>query len=186
MQFVQSSLSVLLVLLALLCHENKFHRWKANAAISAFQPTIFDNEKWRVVFHLYRNVTMMMAGRTGLKTTGKFLQPKISDRVPFPCDVTLGRSPEPPTSVHKLRPGKQPPYGVANRSEKLHFQTQGLDWPFLFRYFFAFCSKLTFRVSCRRLPFGTWPALVRMQMAEQLPAAVLGHAQSVTHYRDAY
>uniref|UniRef100_A0A182MTA8 Uncharacterized protein n=1 Tax=Anopheles culicifacies TaxID=139723 RepID=A0A182MTA8_9DIPT len=100
-----SSLSVLLVLLLLLCHENKFHRWKVNAAISAFQPTVFDNAQWRVIFHLYRNVTLMMAGRTGYKTSGKFLQKKIPDTVPFPCDVAVGRSPEPPTSVHKLRPG---------------------------------------------------------------------------------
>uniref|UniRef100_A0A182IPX4 Uncharacterized protein n=1 Tax=Anopheles atroparvus TaxID=41427 RepID=A0A182IPX4_ANOAO len=106
MQLGQTSLSVLLVLLLLLCHENKFHRWKVNAAISAFQPTIFDNAQWRVVFHLYRNVTMLMAGRTGYKTSGNFLQKKIPESVPFPCDVALGRSVEPPTSVHKLRPGK--------------------------------------------------------------------------------
>ena len=35
----------------------------------------------------------------------KKLQPLISENVPFPCDVTNGRSPKRPKSVHELRPG---------------------------------------------------------------------------------
>ena len=33
------------------------------------------------------------------------LQPLVNESVPFPCDVTNGRSPKRPKSVHELRPG---------------------------------------------------------------------------------
>lgn len=112
MWLTQTSLNIYLILLLLMCQENKFHRWKVDGQLSAFRPTVFDNSEWRLFFHLYRNITMMMAGRTGLKTRGRFLQKQVPDSVPFPCDVTLGRSREPPTSVHKLRPGKRNNYPV--------------------------------------------------------------------------
>lgn len=105
MWFAQMSLNIFLILLLLMCQENKFHRWKVDAQLSAFRPTIFDNTEWRLFFHLYRNITMMMAGRTGLKTRGNFLQTPVPESVPFPCDTSVGRSREPPSSVHKLRPG---------------------------------------------------------------------------------
>ncbi|XP_021707467.1 phospholipase B1, membrane-associated [Aedes aegypti] len=105
MWFAQMSLNIFLILLLLMCHENKFHRWKVEAQLSAFKPTVFDNTEWRLFFHLYRNITMMMAGRTGLKTRGNFLQTPVPESAPFPCDTAVGRSREPPSSVHKLRPG---------------------------------------------------------------------------------
>ncbi|XP_047116122.1 phospholipase B1, membrane-associated-like [Schistocerca piceifrons] len=35
----------------------------------------------------------------------KALQPEVPSDRPFPCDTRLGRSPSPPDSVHRLRPG---------------------------------------------------------------------------------
>lgn len=63
-----------------------------------------DNLIIRPLFHKFRNFTFGIVGQTSLlKRTGKFYQSPLRR---FPCDTSFGRSPEPPTSVHKLRPGK--------------------------------------------------------------------------------
>lgn len=63
-----------------------------------------DNLLIRPLFHAMRNFTFAIVGPTSLlKRTGKFYQSPLRR---FPCDTSFGRSPEPPTSVHKLRPGK--------------------------------------------------------------------------------
>lgn len=65
-----------------------------------------DNLIIRPLFHKFRNFTFGIVGQTSLlKRTGKFYQSPLRR---FPCDTSFGRSPEPPTSVHKLRPGKIP------------------------------------------------------------------------------
>lgn len=63
-----------------------------------------DNLIIRPLFHKFRNITFGIVGPTSLlKRTGKFYQSPLRQ---FPCDTSYGRSNEPPTSVHKLRPGK--------------------------------------------------------------------------------
>lgn len=63
-----------------------------------------DNLIIRPLFHKFRNITFGIVGPTSLlRRTGKFYQSPLRQ---FPCDTSYGRSPEPPTSVHKLRPGK--------------------------------------------------------------------------------
>lgn len=57
-------------------------------------------------FHAFRRFMFNFVGKTGLRTKGSFLQEKIPDDLPFPCNVSLGRSEKTPKSVHKLRPGK--------------------------------------------------------------------------------
>ncbi|XP_048506215.1 phospholipase B1, membrane-associated-like [Athalia rosae] len=60
-----------------------------------------------------RNLATIIIGRTSspegrqLKNarTQRILQPLINSRTQFPCDLTNARSPRPPTSVHKVRPG---------------------------------------------------------------------------------
>lgn len=68
--------------------------------------TIFDNQIFRIFFHGFRAFWFGLAGKTGYRTSGKFLQEKFPDDVPFPCDIGLGRSKTVPNSVHRLRPGK--------------------------------------------------------------------------------
>lgn len=63
-----------------------------------------DNLIIRPLFHKFRNFTFGIVGPTSLlKRSGKFYQSPLRR---FPCDTTAGRSSEPPTSVHKLRPGR--------------------------------------------------------------------------------
>ncbi|XP_055597334.1 phospholipase B1, membrane-associated-like [Uranotaenia lowii] len=69
------------------------------------QTTSLDQGLLRNLFHLFRHWMFNFVGQTGLKTRGSFLQEKIPDSLPFPCDVTIGRSKQVPRSVHKLRPG---------------------------------------------------------------------------------
>ncbi|EAT42506.1 AAEL005957-PA [Aedes aegypti] len=64
-----------------------------------------DSDMMRNLFHSMRKWMFNMVGRTGLRTRGHFLQDKIPDDLPFPCNVSLGRSRRTPKSVHKLRPG---------------------------------------------------------------------------------
>lgn len=65
-----------------------------------------DNLIIRPLFHKFRNFTFGIVGPTSLlNRSGKFYQSPLRF---FPCDTSFGRSPEPPTSVHKLRPGKTP------------------------------------------------------------------------------
>lgn len=68
--------------------------------------TIFDNQMFRAFFHGFRAFWFNLAGKTGQRTSGKFLQEKFPPNAPFPCDVSLGRSKTIPKSVHQLRPGK--------------------------------------------------------------------------------
>lgn len=63
-----------------------------------------DNLIIRPLFHKFRNLTFGIVGPTSLlKRTGKFYQKPLRR---FPCDTSLGRSHESPTSVHTLRPGE--------------------------------------------------------------------------------
>lgn len=63
-----------------------------------------DNLIIRPLFHKFRNFTFGIVGPTSLlKRTGLFYQKPLRR---FPCDTSLGRSHESPTSVHKLRPGE--------------------------------------------------------------------------------
>ncbi|EEB19895.1 phospholipase B, plb1, putative [Pediculus humanus corporis] len=65
----------------------------------------------RNLYKIVRNVVFKKIGRTGTRpgllraARQHKLQPLISENVPFPCDVTNGRSPKRPISVHELRPG---------------------------------------------------------------------------------
>jgi len=67
--------------------------------------TALDNPRLRFFFHGFRDFVFNTIGKTSYKTKGRFLQEKFSKDVKFPCDVQLGKSREPPKSVHKLRPG---------------------------------------------------------------------------------
>lgn len=67
--------------------------------------TRLDDPKYRFIFHGFRNFIFNSIGRTGLRTTGKFLQEKFPDKMQFPCDLRNRRSKDIPKSVHKLRPG---------------------------------------------------------------------------------
>ncbi|XP_065084834.1 phospholipase B1, membrane-associated-like [Ochlerotatus camptorhynchus] len=69
------------------------------------QVSPLDRDPLRYLFHSMRRWMFNMVGRTGLRTRGHFLQDKIPDDLPFPCDISLGRSRRVPKSVHKLRPG---------------------------------------------------------------------------------
>lgn len=62
-----------------------------------------DNLIIRPLFHKFRNFTFGIVGPTSLKRIGKFYQKPLRR---FPCDTSLGRSHESPTSVHRLRPGE--------------------------------------------------------------------------------
>lgn len=44
-------------------------------------------------------------GATGARQSGGFLQKRVSDKTPFPCQTKGYRSKTVPTSVHQLRPG---------------------------------------------------------------------------------
>uniref|UniRef100_A0A182MY44 Phospholipase B1, membrane-associated n=1 Tax=Anopheles dirus TaxID=7168 RepID=A0A182MY44_9DIPT len=67
--------------------------------------TLLDGVGMRAVFRFLRTWMFNIVGRTGQRTSGSFLQDRVPAEVPFPCNITLGRSPKVPTSVHKLRPG---------------------------------------------------------------------------------
>lgn len=67
--------------------------------------TTLDDPKYRFLFHRFRDWVFNRIGKTGLRTSGRFLQEKFSDKRPFPCDIRHSRSKDIPKSVHKLRPG---------------------------------------------------------------------------------
>ena len=67
--------------------------------------TGLDDPRLRFFFHGFRDFVFNTIGKTSYKTKGVFLQEKFSKNAKFPCDVELGKSREPPKSVHKLRPG---------------------------------------------------------------------------------
>ncbi|XP_049546327.1 phospholipase B1, membrane-associated-like [Anopheles darlingi] len=69
------------------------------------QKTFLDVGGMRAMFKFMRTLMYTIAGPTGVRTSGSFLQDPIPPEVPFPCDVSLGRSAKVPSSVHKLRPG---------------------------------------------------------------------------------
>ncbi|XP_050093192.1 phospholipase B1, membrane-associated-like [Anopheles aquasalis] len=69
------------------------------------QKTFLDVGGMRAMFKFMRTLMYTLAGPTGVRTSGSFLQDPIPPEVPFPCDVSLGRSAKVPSSVHKLRPG---------------------------------------------------------------------------------
>ena len=68
--------------------------------------TSLDDPKYRFLFHRFRDWVFNRIGKTGLRTSGRFLQEKFSDNRPFPCDTRHSRSKDVPKSVHKLRPGR--------------------------------------------------------------------------------
>ncbi|KFB42605.1 phospholipase b, plb1 [Anopheles sinensis] len=78
---------------------------KANHVDPTDQTTLLDGVAMRAVFRFLRTWMFNVVGRTGERTSGSFLQDRVPPEVPFPCNVSLGRSPRVPTSVHKLRPG---------------------------------------------------------------------------------
>lgn len=67
--------------------------------------TTFDEPRFRFLFHRFRDFVFNRIGKTGLRTSGKFMQEKFPDDMAFPCNVTNYRSKEKPKSIHKLRPG---------------------------------------------------------------------------------
>lgn len=67
--------------------------------------TGLDHPRVRFFFHQFRDFVFNTIGKTSRKTRGSFLQQKFADDVPFPCDISIGKSRELPKSVHKLRPG---------------------------------------------------------------------------------
>ncbi|XP_049289997.1 phospholipase B1, membrane-associated-like isoform X2 [Anopheles funestus] len=69
------------------------------------QTTVLDGVGMRAVFRFLRSWMFDVVGRTGQRMSGSYLQEQIPSHVPFPCNITLGRSTKVPTSVHKLRPG---------------------------------------------------------------------------------
>lgn len=64
-----------------------------------------DDKNLRIFYHTFRNIVFNSIGRTGDRTKGVFLQEKFPDDMKFPCNITLGKSNEVPTSIQKLRPG---------------------------------------------------------------------------------
>uniref|UniRef100_A0A182WFB0 SGNH hydrolase-type esterase domain-containing protein n=1 Tax=Anopheles minimus TaxID=112268 RepID=A0A182WFB0_9DIPT len=69
------------------------------------QTTLLDGVGMRAAFRFLRTWMFNFVGRTGQRISGSFLQDQIPSDVPFPCNVSLGRSSRTPASVHKLRPG---------------------------------------------------------------------------------
>ncbi|XP_053658229.1 phospholipase B1, membrane-associated-like [Anopheles marshallii] len=69
------------------------------------QTTLLDGVEMRAVFRFLRSWMFNIVGRTGQRISGSFLQEQIPTHVPFPCNITLGKSAMVPTSVHKLKPG---------------------------------------------------------------------------------
>lgn len=68
--------------------------------------TLFDNQFFRMFFHGFRVFWFNLAGKTGYRTSGKFLQEKFPPNAPFPCNVSLGKSKVVPNNVNRLRPGE--------------------------------------------------------------------------------
>ncbi|RLU23830.1 hypothetical protein DMN91_004038 [Ooceraea biroi] len=81
-------------------------------AMTSCQRSVLDMPILVQSLRIIRNWAFDAFGRTGTdekylqlaRDAGK-LQEVIPDHVPFPCNVTVGRSSEVPDSVHKLRPG---------------------------------------------------------------------------------
>jgi hypothetical protein len=68
--------------------------------------TVFDHRFFRRLFHMFRNRIFNSVGKTGVRVKGNFLQDPYPHDAEFPCDLSMARSKERPSSVHKLRPGK--------------------------------------------------------------------------------
>jgi hypothetical protein len=68
-----------------------------------YTTSFLDSNYVRTVFRSFRNMVFSMVGKTGDRTKGPFLQ---EEEDKFPCDLRNMRSAEIPTSVHRLRPGK--------------------------------------------------------------------------------
>ncbi|XP_058832471.1 phospholipase B1, membrane-associated-like [Topomyia yanbarensis] len=69
------------------------------------QKTSLDTGSMLDLFHTFRKWMFNFVGRTSLRAHGYYMQEKIPDDLPFPCNISLGRSMRVPKSVHKLRPG---------------------------------------------------------------------------------
>lgn len=69
-----------------------------------YSTSFLDNSYFRNMYRSLRNMASRFIGETGTRTKGTFLQ---DEEDKFPCDLKNMRSPEVPTSVHKLRPGKK-------------------------------------------------------------------------------
>uniref|UniRef100_A0A182K1T2 SGNH hydrolase-type esterase domain-containing protein n=1 Tax=Anopheles christyi TaxID=43041 RepID=A0A182K1T2_9DIPT len=101
---LRCSLGCLLVLFLLPATYGRVARKDRHVDVTD-QRTLLDSAGIRPMFHLLRTFMFNVVGRTGQRTSGAFLQKRVPSEVPFPCNVTLGRSAKVPTSVHKLRPG---------------------------------------------------------------------------------
>lgn len=67
------------------------------------QTTMLDSAFVRTIFHAVRDFTFRWIVATANKQPSpKYLSPQPEQ---FPCDLRLGRSNTPPSSVHRLRPG---------------------------------------------------------------------------------
>lgn len=67
--------------------------------------SLLDSFLTRFMYRSLRNLTLLTVGRTGRRTAGNFLQEPFQEDEDFPCDTSVGKSLDVPTSVHKLRPG---------------------------------------------------------------------------------
>lgn len=56
--------------------------------------------------HSWHLLNFRFLGGTGQRDNGNFLQQKVGDKRPFPCNTKGFSSKSTPTSVHQLRPGK--------------------------------------------------------------------------------
>ncbi|KAH0953115.1 hypothetical protein HN011_004510 [Eciton burchellii] len=81
-------------------------------ARSSCQKTSLDSPLNVILFRIFRNWGLNAFGRTGMEARylqiardANKMQEVIPDYIPFPCNVSVGRSAEVPNSVHKLRPG---------------------------------------------------------------------------------
>ncbi|XP_065222849.1 phospholipase B1, membrane-associated-like [Planococcus citri] len=80
-----------------------------NENLTGVPKRILDNEQY---YPAFKDLWLSIIGKTGnnervIKEARKRqkVQKIIDDNVPFPCDLSLARSPEKPSSVHTLRPG---------------------------------------------------------------------------------
>lgn len=68
------------------------------------QTTMLDSAFVRTIFHAVRDFTFRwIVATANTQPSPKYLAQQSEQ---FPCDLRLGRSGTPPTSVHRLRPGK--------------------------------------------------------------------------------
>ncbi|XP_055317714.1 phospholipase B1, membrane-associated-like [Sitodiplosis mosellana] len=60
---------------------------------------------WHILYRLFQKIFKGLAGDTGLRNSGSFLQRRLPPNIPFPCKRFNQRSGAVPDNVHQLRPG---------------------------------------------------------------------------------